>query len=103
MADVAVTRVTVDYAFDGKAFTVVFANPSEIRSIILERDELNKLKVALNARHEVTLDPLTAIVPTPQNGQAAGKETGTDSSVAAPSRGLWWHTGACTFFHPEKA
>ena len=105
--DVAVTKISVDYAFGGKAFSVVFAKPSEIRSIIFHRDELEKLKAALGAPQEIRLDPSTAVQPAAPNGaptEAVGKEIGSDSSLAtvAANRGLWWHTGACTFFHPEK-
>jgi hypothetical protein len=108
--DVAVTKVTVDYAFGGKAFTVVFANPKELRAILFHRTDLDRLKKGQaedtkEAVMEHRLDPLTP-VPLAVKGeptQASAVETGADATTASLDMGLWWHTSACTFFHPEKA
>lgn len=107
--DVAVTGVTVDYAFGGKAFRVVFANPGQIRSVIFNREELERLKEAQKAatgdavlEHRLEPTEPVASVASGEPTQAAGTETGTSATIAAKGMGLWWHTGACTFFHPEK-
>lgn len=107
--DVAVTNVIVEYAFGGKAFKVVFANPSEIRAIIFNREDLERLKAkqgeATNkAVIEHRLDPLSPIGLTADGDatHAVGTQTGTNDTVAPALMGLWWHTSACTFFHPEK-
>lgn len=108
--DVAVTGVIVDYAFGGQAFRVVFANPGQIRSIIFNREELDRLKEAQkaatgNAVLEHRLEPTVPVSSAAANGEpteAAGTRTGTSATIAAKDMGLWWHTSACTFFHPEK-
>lgn len=107
--DVAVTSVTVDYAFGGKAFRVVFANPRQIRAIILNREDLERLKAkqaedTKKAVIEHRLDPLSPIGLTAEGEatHAVSTQAGTNTTEAAPLMGLWWHTSACTFFHPEK-
>ena len=108
MADVAVTSVTVVYAIGGKSFTVTFADLGQIGAIVFNKKDLNRLRKELfeemnKKPKEIRLDPLTVIQPTVdgESTHASSAASGTNLAVAAANNGLWWHTNACTWFHPE--
>ncbi|HJU74250.1 MAG TPA: hypothetical protein VJ717_10930 [Gemmatimonadaceae bacterium] len=107
MADVAVTNVTVTYAFRGESFTVTFPNPNAIDAIVFSRVDLDRIKAGQldatkEAVREVRLEPSVELKAAPDNVSGAlSSSAGRDSTAPMENRGLWWHSSACTWFHPE--
>ena len=111
---VLVKRVTVEYECQGKAFTVVFNDPTKIDSIILgtndrrrlelKQDELSKKnppeapKVVRNI-----FDPSNPAkdIPTDTLAITVSSPTPVDPKLGIEARSLWWHSSECQWFHPE--
>jgi hypothetical protein len=108
---VRVTKVTVEYAFEGKAFRVEFPEPDKIASIIFGRTDFERLKKQqeedLNQEakpHFLAPDkPFPALASDGDKVLATSAPLGTTSAPSGTfDRSLWWHTGSCGWFHPEE-
>jgi len=118
---VRVTKVTVEYAAGGKTFTVVF-DPKHVDSIVLNETDLKRLQakqdeVAKSNPAVKKVDPkrksLNALAPIPPTHPIDGDRSFASNNVTAfqvdlseplsptTTRGLWWHTDECGWFHPE--
>lgn len=111
---VLVKRVTVEYECQGKAFTMVFNDPTKIDSIVFGGNDLHRLQLkqaelanknppqAPNVVRNF-FDPLNPTDKIPTQTLAI---TVSDPSTVAlepglEARSLWWHTDTCQWFHPE--
>ena len=108
---VQVTRVTLEYAFEGKLWTVQFPDPAKIGSIVFSRIDLERLRqqqkdeIGEIAPSHILApgEPLPAQTDTGANVLATSKETGTTSiGNGTEDRSLWWHANSCSWFHPEE-
>ena len=102
---VRVTKVTVEYEFGGKTFTVDFPDPSKIEAIVFSQTDLARLQAKQSEiTGKVEDKPFKPGEPLPDVPEfsATSKLTGTNSApVLASDRSLWWHTSSCSWFHPE--
>ena len=106
---VKVTRVVVDYAFEGKTFTVEFPDPSKIAAIVFSKTDLDRLQLqqSQDNKEAVVTRRLSASRSWPAeidgvNIQARNTLTGTNTAAASTvDRSLWWHSTSCSWFHPE--
>lgn len=107
---VRVTRVTVEYAFEGKAFTVQF-DASNIASIVFSRVDFERLKGRQETESKTTVTPHLfrpgKPIAEPTIDGLAVSATSTETGTAPVESGtfdrsLWWHTTACSWFHPEE-
>jgi hypothetical protein len=113
---VTVTKITVEYAFEGKTFTVVFGDPARIESLVFSQEEFDRLRARQNelaalrpsevkAVREHVLSPNEPFPRQASDGErlfATSTQTGSADTVGATtSRSLWWHTSSCAWFHPE--
>jgi hypothetical protein len=110
---VNVTRVTLEYAFEGKLFTVDFPDPSKIESIVFSKIDLERLQKqqkvdTAKAIVERKINPGMAFPLTAGNTDtvilATIDPTGkpTDKANGTASRSLWWHSSSCSWLHPEE-
>ena len=110
---VNVTRVTLEYAFEGKLFTVDFPDPSKIESIVFSKIDLERLqrqqKVATGKNVvERKINPGKPFPLTAGNPKtdvlATSDPTGkpTDKPNGTEGRSLWWHSNTCSWLHPEE-
>ena len=117
---VAVTRITIEYVSDGRPFTIVFNDPSQIDAIILGQPDRKRLQDKQNELAKATppqarpvvdhaFDPL-AVGPTlrlkndshPPLPISVSKGAGSSSTASLNAdRSLWWHATSCAWFHPE--
>lgn len=112
---VSVTKVTVEYAFEGQTFTVVFTDPAKIDSIVFSRRDFDRLSAKQNELAALTPAAVRRVkehllkpggpFPRQVDGDAVlatSTPTGTAPAIAtAEDRSLWWHTDTCNWFHPE--
>jgi len=107
---VRVTKVTVEYAFEGKAFRVDFPDPEKIATIVFSRTDLQRLQ---KEQVEQTGEPIDThfLKPGEPFPDLSGSvqvpaESTPVGSTSAPNgtfdRALWWHSSSCTWFHPEE-
>ena len=95
-----VTKVTVQYAIDGKSFTVEF-DPMKVGSIFFSTKDKD---AAVAAQSPAPVEnPLSAIeaIPPRLNGKLTHARTvkkGRSAKQTGPA--LWWHTNDCNWFHP---
>ncbi len=109
---VHVTRVTLEYAFEGKLWTVQFPDPSRIGSIVFSRIDLERLRQQQkDERGELAPSHILApnkpfparIGANDANVFATSEETSTTTVAnGTDDRSLWWHSISCSWFHPEE-
>ena len=106
---VIVTRVAIEYAFNGKAFRLDITNPSMIDSLVFNRVDVTRLQQKQQTETKKKIDPLLFNPGEPSqfaigdSGVFAiiSKETGTAPNLTPNLlRSLWWHTESCDWFHP---
>jgi hypothetical protein len=96
---VCVKKVTVEYAFNGKAYTVQFTDPMQLGAIVFSQIDLVRLVAAQSRESLVDPQMLHPVGPFPPEALATVTETGIDPDDTGAS--LWWHTTACAWFHPQ--
>ena len=115
MARVFVQRVIVEYMSDDRLFTVEF-DPNKVGSIFFNKDDVRRAQkaqtepVPQEAPEGVAIVPLKGGLTLASQGdlaemgvksEAESKEPEQPATLSGPE--LWWHTNACTFFHPNEA
>lgn len=111
---VLVTRVTVEYECRGKAFTIVFNDPTKIDSIVLGGRDRHRLQLKQEELAKKTppeapkvvnnfFDPSnpTEKLPTDTLAITVSDPTAVDFKPGIEARSLWWHSDTCQWFHPE--
>lgn len=106
-----VTKVTVEYVFEGKTFSVDFANISEIDAIVFAKQDVDRLKAQQRLEkdgvepEQHTLDAGKPFPKTKDGKKVPAKSAllgTTQDPSGTEARSLWWHTSSCVWFHPEE-
>lgn len=104
-----VTKVTVEYVFEGKTFSVDFPNISEIDAIVFAKRDVDRLKAQQRLDNgepkQHTLDAGKPFPKTKDGAKVPAKSAllgTTQGPSGTEDRSLWWHTSSCSWFHPEE-
>ena len=108
---VNVTKVTLEYAFEGKLFTVEFPDPSKIESIVFSKIDLERLQKQQKVDTgkgvvERKINPGMTFPLKDDNIDVLATNNLTDKPTTAANgtegRSLWWHSSSCSWLHPEE-
>ena len=96
-----VNNVIVQCTLDGKS-VMVQLDPTKVRSVFFDEDEMVRARSAIGMTSEHRFTAGTAI-PADIDGDDTGARfiQKVPDAVAAAGQVLWWHTGVCSWFHPE--
>ena len=111
---VKVTKVTIEYASGGKTFSLTFPDPEKISSIHFDKVDFERtrrmqetetkkaVKEHILSGDRLTLKSFGGPATESSTPEATVKDLSKPSPlVGTEFRSLWWHTSACSWFHPE--